>query len=290
MLINECPRKGYVFLWAQGERIVIPTTCKGWECIPCQPKKIFVMRKTAELGCLRMQRNFGSSAFITTTFAMKGLRSIRNASFVSEVWHRLLKVFIRPKWITWFRVVELTKKGQPHLHLIASWPNIGNEVLTCRINGVRSEFGKKWLDVDCLCVEHELSRLWYGITGDSWITDVRPIASSEKAGSYVASYIKKGMRTWSQLEALGFKRRYSKSSDWPVSGIWMRGSELPWHSDGFGYSPPNFDWMVEHCKDSKWLEVRGDNLVIEYNLDAQRKMMKRKVEQIDRYLHASGHE
>ncbi len=287
MLINECPKAGYVWLWASGERIVIPTTCKGWRCIPCQPKKIFVMRKIAELGCYRLQESFGRCAFTTITYAMKGSYSIRNAATVKEDWATLLKQFLRPRNMIMFRVTELTKNGQVHLHLINSWPTIGTEKLTCRIEGVRKNWGREYLKEDCECVEHELSRCWYRITGDTWITDVREISTAQKAGSYVASYIKKGMVTWSKLEALGFERRYSKSRDWPVSGIWMRGKELPWVSTGFGYKPPSFDWMVEHCKDSKWLEVLGDDLVIEYNMEAMRKALKRKVEAIDRHLYAS---
>ncbi len=288
MLINECPKSGYVFLWAAGQRIVIPTTCKGWTCIPCQPKKIFVMRKIAELGCYRLQENLGSSAFITITYVMKDYRSIRNATTVNKDWHRLLKLFLRPKSVIMFRVVELTKQGQPHLHLIASWPSIGIETLTCRVEGKRSDFTRKWLSLDCVCVEHELSRIWYGITGDSWITDVRQISTSQKAGQYVATYIKKGMVAWSKLEALGFKRRYSRSRDWPVSGIWLRGKELPWAVSGFEYGPVGqYEYLIAASQESKWMEVRGDNLVIEYNLEAMRKAIKRKVESIDRHLYAS---
>ncbi len=289
MPVNECPKSGYVFLWAENERIVIPTTCKGWRCIPCQPKKIFVMRKLAELGCYRLQGNLGSSSFITITYAMKGLSSIRNADIVQKDWRLLSKVFLRPKGMIMFRVMELTKKGQVHLHLIASWPSIGKEILTCRIRGIRSSFKRDWLQLDCQCVEHELSRVWYRITGDSWITDVREISTAAKAGSYVASYIKKGMVAWSKLEALGFKRRYSRSCDWPVSGIWMRGSELPWAVSGFEYGPPGqYEYLVAATQESKWVEVRGDNLVIEYNLEAMRKALKRKVEEIDGRVHASG--
>ncbi len=288
MLINECPKAGYVFLRAAGERIVIPTTCKGWRCIPCQPKKIFVMRKTAELGCYRLQESFGRSAFITVTYARKGLSTIRNADTVKADWRILLKLFLRPREITMFRVVELTKAGQPHLHLITSWPTIGIDHLTCRIEGKRANYGREYLNECCECVEHELSRVWYGITGDSWITDVREISTAQKAGAYVANYIKKGMVTWSKLEALGFKRRYSRSNDWPVGRIWMLGKELPWKSEGFVYGRSDlFDWSVMRGRGSQWLEVLGDDLVKEYNNEAVRKGMRRKVEKIDRYIHAS---
>ncbi len=137
-------------------------------------------------------------------------------------------------------------------------------------------------------MEHELSRVWYGITGDSWVTDVREISTAAKAGHYVATYIKKGMVSWSKLEALGFERRYSRSRDWPVSGIWLRGKELPWVSSGFEYGRPGqYEYLIAATQESKWMEVRGDNLVIEYNLDAMRKAMQRRVESIDRYIHAS---
>lgn len=65
------------------------------------------------------------------------------------------------------------------------------------------------------CVEHELAKIWYGITGDSWVVDCRPVWSASGAASYLFKYLDKGFTERGDLEALGFKRRWSCSRDWP---------------------------------------------------------------------------
>jgi len=65
------------------------------------------------------------------------------------------------------------------------------------------------------CVEHEIAKVWYGITGNSWVVDCREVWSPAGASSYIFKYLDKGFDDRESLEALGFKRRWSCSRDWP---------------------------------------------------------------------------
>ena len=65
---------------------------------------------------------------------------------------------------------------------------------------------------------HVVSRLWFGITGDSWVVDAAPVAGAGRAGSYLAKYLRKGSLNRVLLERLGFVRRWSSSRGWPGSG------------------------------------------------------------------------
>jgi len=65
------------------------------------------------------------------------------------------------------------------------------------------------------CLEHEWARLWYEVTGDSFVVDARQIAGADGAARYMTKYLVKGMMTWDELSELGFMRRWSTSRNWP---------------------------------------------------------------------------
>jgi len=92
----------------------------------------------------------------------------------SILWRRL-----RRRWgaraIGYAKVVELTKAGTPHLHILVECPFIS---------------------------QRELSAAWERLTG-SYIVDIRRVRSSKGISGYLSSYLTKalqvpeGMRKWS---------------------------------------------------------------------------------------------
>ena len=82
-----------------------------------------------------------------------------------------------------------------------------------------------------------MGAMWYEITGDSWIVDVRVASVGPGAGGYLAKYLIKGNKQRSQLEAMGFIRRYTRSRGFPA-GLQMRRRgtvEKAWARTGFAY-------------------------------------------------------
>jgi len=196
--------------------VTVPTNCKTWGCIACRDRVKRYVRMRMEHGCLIL----GHSYLITATYAMRGEESWRDASSVAKHWAELSRRFEKRnlKRMKWFKVPELTKKGQVHLHLIVG--GIGKRISCCRPAGMgRCNHRKsyKWAMERCKvnCVEHELAKEWYQITGDSWVLDVREVWSAAGASAYIFKYLVKSFGQRAALEGLGFKRRWSCSRNWP---------------------------------------------------------------------------
>lgn len=75
-------------------------------------------------------------------------------------------------------------------------------------------------------MEHDISVVWHGITGDSFVCDVSGIRSLEGVANYVQKYMGKTMFERAELEGLGFRRRWSASRNWPRGAqLRLRGTE-----------------------------------------------------------------
>lgn len=112
-------------------------------------------------------------------------------------------------------------------------------------------------------MEHVISRAWYSVTRDSWVTDIRPIYDPEGASWYLCKYLKKGMygAQRDELQQRGFKQRYYRSNNW-LSDVQMRrrGSvEKRWNRITFEYSPPNH-FMINQSKEHPLMEQMGTDL------------------------------
>lgn len=223
-----CPRAGYVRLMSKlGTVVVVRTSCKTWRCKSCRDRVQRAVKAKITYGILIL----GSCLFITLT--LEAGRELdrsdmiqRDAIFVAKAWRALLSKLRRRQSnlpMAWFRVVELTKKGQPHLHLIVG--GIGDRKVTCH----------RPRDPVCRydCVQHEWAALWYSITG-SYIVDVKPVMGAVGASVYLTNYMKKGMMHHDELEELGFVRRWSRSRNWPDGALALRGSvEDRWERSEF---------------------------------------------------------
>lgn len=127
------------------------------------------------------------------------------------------------------KIVELTKKGQPHLHLITTGVP-GGKVSKCK--GNRKDKG--YVTNGCFlpgesCIYHEVAKAWARVTAklgnESWVVDVSKVRSQKKAAQYVSKYITKGGGDGKRLRALGFSRVWSASQGFtPDLRIRLRGT------------------------------------------------------------------
>ena len=216
-----CPKGFYVWLRIKETRgfLVVKTTCRTWNCLGCRDRNLRAVRLRIEFGSWTEKPSY----FITLTYRYTGSGAIRRAVVVRRHLARLLE-----KWrvthpnLKWIAIPELTKKGQVHLHLIVS-------SLDERQSGSwacqrEPQYGRGWRQRACLCLEHQLSRLWHIVTGDSFVVDVRPVMSSANDASYLSKYLVKGMAQRREMVRLGFARRWSCSRNWPRPELKMRGT------------------------------------------------------------------
>ena len=162
-----------------------------------------------ERGCSMV----GQSYLITVTFRTDGV-TLRSADSVKVVWTRFLRSFkSRYPNLKWARVIEATKRGQPHIHAIMA--GMPGSTADCK-KGVKT---KKHLLGICAqsheCLTHFVAKNWYDATGDSYIIDVKPVLGARGAARYLTKYLGKAMMYRQSLWDRGFKRFWSTSRNWP---------------------------------------------------------------------------
>jgi hypothetical protein len=134
--------------------------------------------------------------------------------------------FLRSKFqiVEFVKVVELTGKNQPHLHLVL---HLGSNPLMAACES-RAKYNARWLAKSCDCLEHLLSGAWHGITGDSYVVDVKDIGSGKKVANYLAKYMAKGITYKTRLAQLGFARSWARSRGWPFDQLRLAQTEKGW--------------------------------------------------------------
>lgn len=217
-----CPRWGFIKLSSKNRDFVKRTVCKTWTCKICMHKRAAMVR-------MRIQYGFsapGESYLITLTLRAD-VGQTHTVDFVGRAWARLLrKLKDRSPSLSWFKVIEATKKGTPHLHLIVM--GIGDRKDNCR--HFKEKLGRKYMDRECTedCLVHEWGKAWY-VETDAYIVDARKIYSKEGVGIYLAKYLVKGFEDRARLLALGFKRRWSCSRNWTSPNpLRLRGPDGGW--------------------------------------------------------------
>lgn len=169
----QCPTPRPGAITANGESwlAVGHVSCQTWSCPSCGPRKGWKLRKRIE----RAQPN----RFITLTHKPNGTETPADAlRRMRHDWHTLTKALNRRQKhgnIKYVCVVEWTRKGWPHLHVLANCDYLR---------------------------QRTLSGLWRSIHGAP-IVDIRAVKESEKTASYLAKYLTKSnatpprMRRWS---------------------------------------------------------------------------------------------
>ena len=192
MLCNEA---SLVNIGVQGFRAV-SLRCRSWGCPLCQPDRQRQLVALAASG--------RPTVFLTLTSNPRiGISPASRARSLASAWPIIVRR-ARAKWgyksIPYFCVFEATKRGEPHLHILA------------RV---------KWID------QRWLSNQMRQLTGAP-IVDIRRVRSVKEAASYISKYMGK--------EPHRFKtcKRYWRTVSWDISdhepermeGDWSTGWEV----------------------------------------------------------------
>ena len=282
---EDCPRKGYSVLRRKFQNpLLIETRCKMKRCVPCGPAVRAHVALKAEIGSWIR----GGSYFITITNKM-GTGLQKDAASVQEDWRRFLYLFKRKypemtEKMHWMKVVELTKAGQPHLHVIVTGLPGG---IVDRCKGRKNE--REWVVQGCwqrtgTCLLHAVAKTWLETTkGSSWVCDASKVRSASSAGNYVGKYITKAYEG-TELAKLGFKRVWSASQGFApdlrvrlagaVAGKWTK-------VEHFFSKYDQSDWLDRGRNDPD-LKLVGHPLVMEKIERRERQRKLKEVEDIQR--------
>lgn len=176
---------------ASAETTIIPLRCKCWSCEECRPRRKSKLKYEAELGHPNM--------FITLTHVRrKDMSRHEAARALVKAWRRVRLEYIKDHGkhsLPFLCVFEETKKGWPHLHIVAR---------------------AKWVD------QVWLSRRMGALIG-SPIVDVRRITNRRKVIAYIAKYLKKNPHLFRGV------KRYWRSLDYfrPTSETDFKERDLP---------------------------------------------------------------
>lgn len=160
------------------EGIAVPLRCKRWSCPECQPIRKRQLQQQAAAG--------KPNTFITLTANPDEWGDpAGRAKKLSYAWARICRQASK-KWgngkIPYIAIFEKTKRGEPHLHILA------------RLN---------WIDQGWLS-----NKLKY-YTG-AHICDIRRVKSAKQAAFYVSKYVGK------EPGSFGTSKRYFKTRDYLV--------------------------------------------------------------------------
>lgn len=200
----------------------MPTKCKTWGCRVCRKNLLSYVKMKMEYGCLILEDSY----LITLTLKSGPESSMRDAAFVRTAWERCIRSLKEnPSWekVAWFKIPELTKRGQPHLHLIVG--GIGKRKAMCEKSPA---FSDDWIQKRCECAAHMMGYAWYVETG-AFVVDAQKVYAPRGAAAYMAKYLTKAFMVRGEMEKLGFHRRYATSRNWPRGEkIHLRGTDLGW--------------------------------------------------------------
>lgn len=156
-----------------------PIRCNSWSCPSCRVIRLKYLYAMISQHCPLSEFHF-------LTLTLRSTRpAIRDDWFrLTKCWDVLMKRLRRKKPdLRFFRCVELTKAGMPHIHAL--------------INFKMSD--------------HRAHDIWHDITGDSYIARFEDIRSS--VAGYIIKYLDKGLSSVRNIRALtGKKTRIFQTS------------------------------------------------------------------------------
>lgn len=179
--MRTCPRAKTLEGWSEtlDAWVIVANTCNNWSCPVCGRRKVqHYAQKVAKAEPNRL---------ITLTVNPSRHSSPREAfdSTRRKVTELATKLRRRYDEFEFFRVLEVTKKGWPHYHLITRSPYIP---------------------------QPEISDLWNGLTGAP-IVDVRQMKKTVQAYWYVVKYLaKQKYIPWTDRRA-AWTRKFFKKVD-----------------------------------------------------------------------------
>lgn len=202
---------------------VFQLRCRSWNCPRCRPRRQQQLRAIAYAG--------HPVTFLTLTCNPFLHESPGDAArAMSAAWRALRRLIeaqhkgIKPEWMT---VVEATKRGWPHLHVLTT---------------------KRWID------QKWLSAQWERLTGAK-IVDIRRVQNPRQMASYVAKYVGKAPHKFMKLKRYYTTRGYrSAKPQRPAQYDWSNASaEL--HTGNFltlGIALRGSGWQLEQAGSEYW--------------------------------------
>lgn len=169
---------------------IVTLRCRSWTCPLCQPNRHFQLVDLAKSG--------KPSTFITLTVnPRRGVSAFSRARDLAKAWPKVVKA-IRKRYgyghIPYFCVFEATKKGEPHLHILA------------RVKFV----DQKWLSTTM--------RRLIGAP----IVHIRKVKGQKQVANYIAKYVGKEPHRFETCKRYWTTRswRLSTYSPQPIEGTW----------------------------------------------------------------------
>lgn len=184
--LKACPSASTIvgYSLALKSWVVIQNRCKRWGCSHCGPRKI------AHYG--RKVANAEPNRFVTLTVWTEAYENPRDAYDKTRRSLSKLSVRIRKRIGEWeyFRVLEVTKKGWPHYHLIVRSPYIS---------------------------QAELSSLWADLA-QSKIVDIRKIRNKFDTYKYLVKYLGKQFKIPWTDRRVSWSRNFWRPDDFKAGG------------------------------------------------------------------------
>ena len=209
-LTSECPRAGHALMRSKKGVTMVNTNCNSWRCISCRNRNIYRFQRLVKTGMSQST----TSGFITFTYK-QGSARLADAQCVSKDWRALWRIVKRAdpqlSKSPWLRVMELTKKGTPHIHMVVT--KLEGRRVTCSGPHFDVQQYRERL-ADCDCVAHTFGRAWSQVTkGESYIVHGIVASKGSGAGLYLAKYMTKTF-DGERAKLLGMERRWSTSRNW----------------------------------------------------------------------------
>ena len=158
------------------KQTVIPLRCRCWHCDECRPLRTYQLCEQAKAG----QPNL----FVTLTSRRRPDQSPDQAALLlAHAWRKIRAAYLREhgkKSLPFLAVFERTKKGWPHIHIVAR---------------------AKWLD------QGWLSRQMDAEIGSPWVW-IKRVHGKSKVSTYITKYISKNPERFDSC------KRYWRSRDY----------------------------------------------------------------------------
>lgn len=185
---DSCERgKGLLRLSTPWSSHICRAPCKKWACPPCAKRKA---RKLA-----RLLSRAPANKFITLTQKAHEYETQREAfRRIGRNFHAFVKRLRREygkENFEYIRVYETTKRGQPHIHVLADCPYISQKYL---------------------------SEVWEEVSGAK-IVDIRRIHNQSAVKSYLSKYLSKGAEMPDNIRRYSISWRMAKKIGQDVEEI-----------------------------------------------------------------------
>ncbi len=178
------------------EQIAVATVCQTWRCGRCGNKRKQYAALRAEHGSISLAWP-GPLSLITLTYRMTASSDLVDAEFALNDFRRWVQLLRRrtKRPFRWFRVPEVTRRGQTHWHVISG-----------DLLGERHQAERVVRDCWALATRREGKVINY-------VVDVSETTPARSA-AYVSKYLVKSQLNFAPLSQRGFTRRWATSRNW----------------------------------------------------------------------------